>query len=315
MTWGDGICAGLHWLEGVSQMDSASVVRAVESVVGHQAEPGSRTKFYRKGWKCGPVTVLGEGVTGQAEAMGVFVRVSGEGCDELGLVNLAKLAQLVGLRCTRLDVAMDGGGFTPAKLAAAWKSGRVRTHVKVSAKAREGRDWRECSWESNSEGDTFYMGGKGAQRRACVYDRRGFTRFEMRYRGDAAAAVAADLLGDVGEGWATRAMGHVRAFVDFVSLGQANASRRPLLGWWAKFVGDAERARVRLVRQVVESFEVVRSWVERQVAPMLAVVAERLGPAEVKRLLRAGRSRWDARHYRMAGGFVPERSAFVGRVA
>src|SRR5690606_16652025 len=140
-----------------------------------------------------------------------------------------------------------------------------------------------------------------------VYDRRETgTRLELQARGHAGSVIAADVLdGEVGDGWARRVLGHVRAFVDFVEVEGANASRRGLVDWWAEFVGDVERATVRLTGVVVVSVARVAVWVERQVAPMLAVFEQREGQAALTMLLLRGKRRWGPRHARLAFGVTP----------
>ena len=123
----------------------------------------------------------------------------------------------------------------------------------------------------------------------------------VRHR--AAAAVAADVLdGEVGEGWSLRVLGHVRAFVDFVEGEGAHSSRRPLLPWWADFVGHVERSRVKLCGVVVDTFEASAAWIDRQVAPLLAVYESRLGADALRALLSRGRMRWRSRHIRLVVG-------------
>src|SRR5690606_9853506 len=116
----------------------------------------------------------------------------------------------------------------------------------------------------SSSGDTAYLGARRAARRARVYDRRETgARFELQVRHRAAAAVAADVLdGEVGDGWALRVLGHLRAFVDFVVVEGANSTRRPLIEWWASFIGHVERSQVKLSRTVEESFKKVAEWLE-----------------------------------------------------
>jgi DNA relaxase NicK len=305
VTTGEVMRCGLHHYEGTSGTSSKDALRYLGRLLGMSPIPVARSKWYRDAWTVGPVTVRAHGVTGDAERMGVLIQVRGQGCDELGLRLIAEMHRGLKVRASRLDGAIDGCPFTPGKLARAWRAGRVRTKVKVTKDARPGREWRECEWDSNAKGDTFYMGGKHAERRACVYDMRGPTRFEMRWRHATAAAVADDLLRDVGEGWGERLMAYVRGFVDFVSLGQANSSRRGLLPWWADFVGDAGRATVSLERTAPATYEKMLAWFERSGAAMAAVIAQREGAKGMAAILRRGRAKWDTHHHRLAGAFVP----------
>lgn len=299
---------GVHWLAGISRMASDTVLSTVEGIVGTDRRELPRGALgYARRFEVGPVMVLTDGQGAQSAAMGCHVEVTGSGCEALGLAGLVDLFQSLGLRASRIDLAADNCPFTPAVVWAEWTAGRVRTKVQIAADAVEGREWRSGQWIESASGDTAYLGSSRAARMARVYDRRATgTRFELQARRHAAAAIAADLLdGEVGDGWALRVLGHLRAFVDFVEIEGENSSRRPLLEWWAAFVGGVERARVRLTGVVVDSFERIAAWVEYQVGPMLAVVEARMGRSGVASILSRGRSRWGSRHLRLASGVTP----------
>jgi hypothetical protein len=92
-------------------------------------------------------------------------------------------------------------------------------------------------------------------------------------------------------------MAWVRRAVDFVDASSdTNASRRTLLPWWAAFVGSVAAARVRLMEPVVRTLDEARAWVERQVAPVLAILERAMGPRALLELVRAGSGRWRGRH-------------------
>lgn len=296
-------------------MPTAAVLATVERVVGTTRTMRPRGALgYARRFEVGPVVVLTDGQGSQAAAMGCHVEASGSACEQLGLAALVELYHELGLRASRIDLAIDGCPFTPSQVWDEWTAGRVRTKVKLAADAVPGREWRSGEWISSASGDTAYLGSRRAARRVRVYDRRDTgTRLELQVRGQAAAAVAADVLsGELGDGWARGVLGHVRAFVDFVEVEDGNASRRPLLRWWAAFVGDVERATVRLTGVVVDTFERVAAWVEHQVAPMLAVIEARRGESAVAALLLRGKRRWGPRHTRLAGGGVHGAQAAAG---
>jgi len=278
------------------------VLDVVAEVTGDSVEVMPRGAMgYAARYRVGVVSVLAEGQGPEAEAMGCHVEVRGEGCEVLGLGKLAELYRRLELRATRIDPVLDGARFKPATMWRAWRAGNVSSAVKVSARAREDRQWRSGDWQSNAEGDTCYLGSTQAHRRLRCYDRRGPTRVELQARHEAAAAIAADLLGgDLEVGWAARVLGHIRAFVEFRKGDDSNVSRRPLAAWWSRFVRDAERSQVRLTGVVVDTFERAAAWIESQVAPILAVYRRVLGRDGLEELLRQGHSRWRPRHFRLA---------------
>lgn len=301
----DGEWLGVHWLAGTSDLSTDTVLSLLHEVTGESVEVAARSKWYREGYRVGPVRVLASGVTGAWVPMGCHIIADGSACEALGLEGLRRIYAELGLKVARFDVAQDGCPFTPREVADAWYSDDVRTKVKVAADAREDRPWRSCDWQSSPSGDTFYMGSPRAARRVRVYDRRGPVRLELQTRDAAAVAIAADLFAAPVEDFGRRFLSHVRAFVDFVEAGEGNISRRPLAGWWAAFCEGVEKSRVRVTAVVVESFARVAAWVERQVAPMLAVIAERRGDVAVSALLSRGRSRWRSKHARLALGAAP----------
>jgi hypothetical protein len=299
----DGLTAGVHYLSGTTLLASDAVLQVVAEVTGDSVEVMPRGAMgYATRYRVGPVVVLADGQGREAESMGVHVEVRGEGCEVLGLAKLADLYRRTAMRATRIDPVVDGARFKPATMWRAWRQGNVSSAVKLAARARDDRQWRSGDWQSNAEGDTCYLGSTQADRRLRCYDRRGPTRVELQARHDAAAAIAADLLGgDLEDGWAARVLGHIRAFVEFRKGDDLNVSRRPLAAWWARFVRDAERSQVRLTGVVVDTFERAAAWVERQVAPILAVYRRVLGAGALEQLVRQGQRRWSQRHVRLAG--------------
>jgi hypothetical protein len=152
----------------------------------------------------------------------------------------------------------------------------------------------------------FSMGARSSTQYARVYDRRGFTRFELELKRDAARLAATELLSVVlnaPDAFARRALAWVRRFVDFVdAASDVNVSRRALLPWWAAFLAGAEVACVIFDGALPRSLADVRVWVERQCAPSLALLVEAFGVDEVLRVARVGRDRWRGRHRAMLAG-------------
>lgn len=263
-------------------------------------------KGYRQGWQVGPVKVSAHD---ERPEMGVCIDIQGEGCEELGVQRLAEMWRELELRLSRLDLALDGAGFTPATLRDEWLAGNVRTRCKVPADAREDRQWRTCGWESRPAGDIFRMGARQSTQYLRCYDERGWTRVELELKGSAAPVAGQQVFAAVLAGSVAAVplvmVGWVRRFVDFVDRdATGNASRAPLLPFWESFVAGAEKARVVLEGAAPRTVEQVREWVEHQVAPALAVLREVLGPREVWRLVDVGRGRWRSRHRALVRGWA-----------
>lgn len=292
--------AGVHWLRGTTDRDGESVIRWIAERLGESVVVLERASYgYSEAYQIGSVRVL-EAPT--RPDMGVCVEIQGQGCEELGLRTVAEIRAGLALRVSRLDLAIDGCPFTPAMLRDEWRAGNVRTRCKVPGDAREDRQWRSCDWRSKPTGDRFAMGSRTSTQYARCYDDRGFTRFELELKAEAAELAAAQLLDDgVAPGaFALGALSWVRRFVDFVDQDSTeHASRRPLLPFWEAFCGGVPKARVTLDGVLLRTVEQVRAWVEYQVAPALAVVQEALGAEELLRIVQRGRERWRPRHRAM----------------
>lgn len=307
-------------MRGVAlRADVDDVIEVVARFVGESVEhlPHGR-HGYADGYAVGPVRVFHH--PGH-ESMGVCVEVEGAGCEVLGTRRVSDLAVRLGLRVSRVDLAVDGCPFTPSELRREWFAGNVRTRVKVPDAARlEARglsirpgleDVRMHKWHESPTGTTFYMGSRASEQFARVYDQRGPVRFELELKGDTAAAaapmvweaVAAGNLGPV-------ALGLIRRFVDFVvSDSSCHASRRELSGFWARFVEGVERATLSLGEVTERTLDEVWEWLEHQAGPALALVATAGRIEALKELARRGRRRWKGKHRdvlaRSSGWSVP----------
>jgi DNA relaxase NicK len=132
-----------------------------------------------------------------------------------------------------LHAAIDYCPFKPWALYEARARGLIRTHAQVGEMIL------------GDDGDTFYLGSKMSDVRLCCYDKRGFTRSELRFRNGHARLFLAELMARSAEQLAELALGALRAFVDFVdSREDSNISRCSLLPFWSDFIGRFEAVRV-----------------------------------------------------------------------
>lgn len=200
-------------------------------------------------------------------------------------------------RATRLDLAWDHVPFTPLDVLAAVMSGDVRTRAR-----RDSLKTHEAPLSAD-EGLTTSLGSRQSTALMRVYDKRGPVRCELQLNKERAAAVCRVLAEREFAEWSCYGLGVLRDFVDFVdSESSLNRSRQALLGWWAEFLGGAERAGLRLSAREVKPLEAVRHWVRKQVSASLAVLCavdlECAGGdvAVLLSLLDEGRSRYRKRH-------------------
>ena len=297
---GAEITLSLHWLRGtVLDRPWLDVVGSLASMLDETPVGLDRGRNgYRSGWLIGPARVYADD---DRPDMGVMVDIDGSGCEALGGRRLADIALRLDLRVSRLDLAWDGFPRSPAEVRDAWRADMVRTRCKVPEDAREDRQWRTSDWHSNDKGDTFRMGARSSTQCARVYDARGPVRFELEVKGALAATAAPQLLEALEAGdelrFADLAVGLARRFVDFVDAeGVSNRARAPLLSWWESFVGAARRAAVTLPGVVQRSVAEIEQWIERQVAPSLALLDAVYGTRRLEEIAAAGRGRWTGRH-------------------
>jgi hypothetical protein len=148
-------------------------------------------------------------------------------------------------KVTRLDLAFDHVPFTVEHCITAG-TGDARN---VRSPVRKGTALHSLGErEAGEDGDTFVWGSRKSKSRLVrAYDRRGFVRFEMEWRGDRSDLLARELANLAPESWAKRSIAHLRDFIDFVDRAASlNVSRCPLLPWWAAFVNGVDRIHLKI---------------------------------------------------------------------
>lgn len=185
-------------------------------------------------------------------------------------------AEGVRYQVTRFDLAWDHAYYEPAQVHAAVVAGDVRSLAK--------RDTLREIKEHFKGGHTVYLGSRQSERMLRVYLKDGRTRTEIELKGERAQAVFDDLIDTAAEGWVTRALAHLRDYCDFKA------------DWWGNFCNGVERAYFKLARWAETSFERTRAWLEKQVAPALALFEEIAGFKALIGLLEDGHGRFRQRH-------------------
>lgn len=264
---------------------------------------GYSQAFMRVG---GGVTILAAGEPG----MGVHVQVSGTGCgflcEQPGHDWSAWIAGLLGTgaRFTRVDVAVDDrrGLVTWKLLADAFDEGRCISRWRMFHAVVP----RLMIDPSVTAGWTFYLGSRKSEAFLRVYD-KGFeqgaeadgpwVRWEWEYKKQRAhhmAKVVAEARWD-------DLMGYCRGYVSFKdSTAGMNRSRRPEVSWWADMWEGVKRMSLSLPK-TPQSLAKLHRWLEKQVAPALAVFVAR-GDGDLGVLagyVSSGYARFGARHRAM----------------
>jgi hypothetical protein len=280
--------AGIHWLSGSTRIEPNIVLDTLSELLN-----GEFVKLDRGGMSythraIGPGGVSVFWTPGRADSA---VTIPGEACERLGTCGIVAARDLLALSITRFDLAWDIEGITPRQIRAAYQAGNVV--------ARAHRD--SWSWYESSTGSTFYVGSRQSPRMIRFYDRRGPTRMELELHSERAQLVWDNLMTYGDDEWSRIAMSHVRSFIDFRNRDHSiRPSDCPLLPWWSQIVAGAERSKL-LIQRVERSLQDVREWLDRSIAPALALVARSMpDPARyLDDLVRNGRLRWRTRHHMM----------------
>lgn len=300
---------------------------------------------YRRGWRRGALVFWYEGRGG----MGVHVSLSGEGCRQLeeenGLDEAGWLSFLLAIRACRL-----GGGMNVSRLDIAKddKTGILSMPI-INDKVVNGhvssgfRSWSHTMKREGSLGEvyvpapgddaeTLYLGKRSSDMYVKIYNKhlerldKGFegsetghwVRVEATFK-DGSADKLLDMLAlartfDVVGAWLQQKIVFKEPCAD-----DSNKSRWESCGWWSEFFDFVPK----LVRSVgdkaAKTLDDAKGWVRRQVAPLLAVIADVLYlDAKAKNvtprslywgyfseLLEYGRTRYKDKHRAMVSENAP----------
>jgi hypothetical protein len=298
---GDGLVAGLHWLDfTVRGGDVGQVLDALAAAVGEFHPSRRGTSRYQRKWD-GPDDSTVE--AGFRLRGGDHIRVSltGTSCEGLGWEMAIDLVRALGGRPTRVDAAIDGAPFTPAMLDRAWRRGHIRSHLN-----RDDPD--ACRLQRNGAGSTVYLGSVKSDRMLRCYDRRGPTRVEMQLRRAMARGWWAQVAAGPLEAIPQLVRGLVAGFLEVAKPEgeDSNRSRWTRLPWWDEFLGGAA-ALTGLVKRTPSALAGLVAHVWRQAATLATYVdaVATLGHDEgytVAALLATGRARRSSRHRALLSG-------------
>ncbi|MDE2216552.1 MAG: replication initiation factor domain-containing protein [Planctomycetota bacterium] len=226
------------------------------------------------------------------------------------VLRLIEWVYLVGGKLSRLDTAYDDkiGLISLEQVKEAvnggnWVSRASKFYVYDGGQRRDG--------EIVSMGETVCIGSKTSQINLKVYDKskeqglegQHWTRVEMMLRDEAANSAAATLISAYKQGlevFTKTAVGLLRGFCDFRdSKSDSNVTRQVLLSWWFSFTEAVEKIRLIGKQKLIRNITKVVNWIEKQVAPNLAVVKEVYGlsfPSLMQYITYKGKERWRPAH-------------------
>ena len=134
---------------------------------------------------------------------------------------------------------------------------------------------KQIGLHDSEQGTTLTVGRRSSARFVRIYNRRGPVRFELEAKEYVAEQLGQALgeVTDLGE-WIR---GVIRDAIDFVEP-ETNSSRAKLAAWWAWIVESAEKVHV-VKAKAPETLEKVEAWLEKQVAPAMALMIRAKGGA------------------------------------
>lgn len=190
---------------------------------------------------------------------------------------------------TRLDMAWDGVPFTPEELEQAGKEQLFRTYAK-----RETFNYERSPYKPREDGQIghsiFRIGSRQSARYLRVYNLHGPVRLEMEARGERANLIARDVLVHAPDEWGTKAMAHLRDFVDVD------------MPYWAEFVQGQSRANCTITDARTKEMSRISEWLFKQVSPSFSVLVDIYGEGAVTALLVAGRNKRGRRFASLLSG-------------
>jgi phage replication initiation protein len=239
---------------------------------------------YTEQWRFGNIVVLCNG----SQGMGVHVFMTGQGCRAYeGMFGNAWKALVcrvksVGGHFTRIDAAVDdyNGMFTIEQIRDKVEMGEVRTVFKG---AKEINKYNFCGdGVAEKSGGTIYFGSTKSNIQIRFYDKAKeqgvdyiWNRVEVQSRDERANAIA-DMIGQ-GVCLGEIVLGVLKRYVNFVEpCNDSNKARWKVSGWWDNFLGEVKKLRLSIdkARRTITD---VANWVERQVAPSLALLRKAFG--------------------------------------
>jgi phage replication initiation protein len=158
------------------------------------------------------------------------------------------------------------------------------------------------------DGATTYLGSSQSEAIVRVYDKAAESghanagvRWELQARADRAARFV-DGAVHASNGLASYILAAIRGLIDFRERTvNGRADRAALLPWWAAIIGDADRVGLNGPTKV-DSLEQRAAWVERQVAPSLAMLVSAYGTDWLRWVLEMGEERLTEHQRRLASG-------------
>ena len=189
--------------------------------------------------------------------------IPGEACEALEpkcLREIYKECFLRGIkiRCTRVDYKFDYCNFSPYQFR--WMIGNVlvfRHFGDGMVRHIQNDEIDEIGMFGKM---TVYTGSNKSERLICCYDEHGFTRLEMRNKGDRAEGLVRWFIGYEVETWPEIMLSHLQDYIYFNHT------------LWDDFVCGTERAYMKIENKVVTELEKMKDYLINQCSSQASIV-------------------------------------------
>lgn len=285
----------VHWFTGTAYLSLAEVGHELTRLAGANL---LEQRFGRMGYRRAHQAVEFPGLTvlsdpGDPDNMPpVCIVVPGESCEALGWQRLQQVT--APFKPTRVDLAFDDFPFTPQEVKELILSDQVRTRAQ-----RHTLKWHE-DYSTGALGETVTIGGRGSNNFFRCYNSRGFDRGELELKGDLATS-AYELLQAPIDQAREMAISFLRRFIEFVdNSSSTNKTRQDPLPRWVAWYQHVQKALIDLPARPVPTLQRAWTWFERQLAPMVSLLAEH-DLTKLHEKMHEAEARWTDRHRLMLG--------------
>jgi phage replication initiation protein len=330
-----GLRACVDWVQATFK--SLSYEQVITEVLQMNLKEFAETKNgqfgYKCGLQCGNVTVYYEGQDG----MGVHLHMTGQGCRQYESLkkrswrNLFLIMQSLDAdsKFSRLDIAIDDfdGYFKIPSLIKKVKKGELSSKFKKATRIE-----KIAIDDGSSNGNTIYFGSPTSDIQIRMYEKNHQTeqqdeiemwnRTEIQLRNERANAVANIIVREEegNENLGRVIKGILAYYLEFKNKPKktdtnkvdTNKSRWKVSPFWTKFLGDVDKLQLTQVAPD-RTVEKTASWLEAQVAPSLAIMANALDKKDFEKfykdLLENGEERLKEKDIKMIERFTNKKSS------
>jgi len=179
-------------------------------------------------------------------------------------------------KITRVDFAIDNVGFNPDDVYDAIMENKIRS---LTTRETLRIDYSPLQKQETGEKvgtKTVYFGSRQSERFLRVYDKRGYTRFEVEFKGKRSDLVGREVLLSSVSSWHTRILENVNDFIEFFTE------------WWRDFVSGVGRAFNKVYSAGEKVLQQKVDWLVNSVSRTFAEVVQLTNGKILDEMLREG---------------------------